>query len=372
MIPYEFEVKEIIKSRGVPVEPYCIVASNSNTTLEECLSEISPPYVVKAQVRGWGRAKAGLVKFAEDREEARREVTELFARTFDGAPIRYVMISKRLRILRELYLSVMLNYAPPYILLLASRSGGVEVEEQASRSGVLRIKIDPFEGVRDYMVRYVSRFLDVPLELLREILEGMYSAIWEYNFHLLELNPLAVTESGIVALDAKAIVDDDALEQNPRLGEMKSRYESELTREEALARKMGFSVVPLSGDTAVIGNGAGLTMATLDALVSLGGNPGLFLDLGGGASADRVKTAMSLVLGKPNIKRVLVNILGGITRCDEVARGVVEALKESGRSDVKIVFRLSGFKEEEGRKILEEYGINAFRNFEDAVREVVR
>ncbi|QOJ78169.1 succinate--CoA ligase subunit beta [Infirmifilum lucidum] len=372
MIPYEFEVKEIVKSKGVRVEPYCIVASNSNTALEECLSEISPPYVVKAQVRGWGRAKAGLVKFAEDREEARRGVAELFARTFGGAPIRYVMVSKRLGILRELYLSVMVNYAPPYILLLASRSGGVEVEEQASRDGVLRIKIDPFEGVRDYMVRYISKFLDVPLDPLRGILEGLYSAIWDYNLHLLELNPLAVTENGIIALDAKAIVDDDALEQNPRLGEIRSRYESELTDEEALARKMGFSVVLLNGDTAVIGNGAGLTMATLDALVSLGGSPGLFLDLGGGASAERVKAAMSLVLGKLSIKRVLVNILGGITRCDEVAKGVVEALKESGRRDMKIVFRLSGFREEEGRRILEDYGIRAFKSFEDAVREVVR
>lgn len=372
MIPFEFEIKGIISSRGIPVEPHCIVSREKPEQVEECLNKIDPPYVVKAQVRGWGRAKAGLVNFAGDKEEARRLIRDFFNRSFEGKPVRYVVVSKRVRVERELYLSMMIDYVSAGILLLAAREGGVDVESLASSGTLLRIRIDPYEGLRDYMVRRVSSFLKLPLEPLQKILLSMYSILWEYNLHLLELNPLAVTEEGVFALDSKAIVDDDALDRNPLLAEIRSRYISELDPEEVIAKNSGFSLVLLDGDTAVIGNGAGLTMATLDAVVSAGATPGLFLDLGGGASAERVKTALTLVLEKPRIKRVLVNVLGGITRCDEVARGAVEALRNSGRRDVKVVFRLSGFKEDEGRKTLAEVGILAYRDFEDAVREVVR
>ncbi|PLJ77755.1 ATP-grasp domain-containing protein [Infirmifilum sp. SLHALR2] len=371
MIPYEFEVKELIRRSGILVEPHCVVDKSKPESLSDCLSSIDPPYVVKAQVRGWGRAKAGLVKFVDSREEAERAVLELMSRAFGGSSVRYVIVSERMNVQKELYLSMMVDYTPPYLLLLASRSGGIDVETQALASGVLKVRINPFEGVREYMARRVAKFLELPVDETHRILEGMYSAVWEYNLHLLELNPLALTDDGIVALDAKAIVDDDALDLNPRLSEIRARYESELSLEENTARKMGFSLILLDGDIAVIGNGAGLTMATMDAVAALGGRPGVFLDLGGGASAERVKTALMLVLSRANIKRVIVNILGGITRCDEVARGAVDALRESGRGDVKVVFRLSGFMEDEGRKILEEQGIRAFRDFEEAVRQVV-
>ncbi|MEZ0345074.1 MAG: ATP-grasp domain-containing protein [Infirmifilum sp.] len=371
MIPYEFELKQIISQRGIAVQPYCVASSANPASIEECLQAVKPPYVVKAQVRGWGRAKAGLISFAEDKEEARRIAVDLLSRTFDSKPIKYVVIAQRLDILRELYLSMMIEHNPPGVLLLASRLGGVDVESQTSEGELIKIRIDPFEGLRSYMVRRVALFLSVPLEDTRRILEAMYSILWEYNLHLLELNPLAVTDKGVVALDSKAIVDDDALELNPRLAELKSRYEAELTRDEAAAKTSGFSLVDLTGDVAVVGNGAGLTMATLDAVVEAGGSPGLFLDLGGGASAERVEKALSIVFEKSRIRRVLVNILGGITRCDEVALGAVNALQRSPRKNVKVVFRLSGFKESEGREILVKAGIPAFRDFEEAVKEVV-
>ncbi|AKG39041.1 hypothetical protein MA03_07020 [Infirmifilum uzonense] len=372
MIPYEFEIKNIISQRGIPVEPHCIISSENLDSLESCLDSFPPPYVVKAQVRGWGRAKAGLIGFADNAGEARRLAHEYLSRSFNGKPVRYVVVSKRMSVQRELYLSMMIEYSPPGILLLAAREGGIDVESQASSGELLRIRIDPFEGLRAYMVRRTATFLGIPHESAQVILGAMFSTLWDYNLHLLELNPLAVTEEGIFALDSKAIVDDDALDMNPLLSEIKKRYEAELEPEEAVAKKAGFSLVLLNGDTAVIGNGAGLTMATLDAVVSLGAKPGLFLDLGGGASSERVKTALGIVLEKSSVKRILVNILGGITRCDEVATGALEALRNSKRNDVKVVFRLSGFKEEEGRRILSEAGIPAYREFHEALKEVVR
>lgn len=371
MIPYEFEVKEIIARRGVAVDPHCVVSSPDLGPIKECLSRVKPPYIIKAQVRGWGRAKAGLVATADSAGSAVSAVERIFGMKFEGRPVRYVMVSHRFTVLRELYLSMMVSYSPPSLLILASKRGGVDVESWSAAEGILRVKIDPLEGLRAYMVRRVSSFLEIPEETTGKILGAMYSALWDYNLHLLELNPLAVTEEGLYALDAKAIVDDDALYTNPLLSTIRSRIESELSEEEAVARTAGFSLVTLDGDVAVIGNGAGLTMATLDAVAEAGGRPGLFLDLGGGASAERVRAALQIVLKRPEVKRVLVNILGGITRCDEVARGAVEALRESKRADIKIVFRLSGLMEEEGRRILEEAGIHAYREFEEAIQEVM-
>jgi succinyl-CoA synthetase beta subunit len=368
VILYEFEAKRILEEVGIPTEASVLVSEEDAGRLRELASRVPGPYVVKAQLRQWGRGKAGLVRFADTLDEVERFARGMLGLEWGGERVRYVLVSERVRVLRELYLSMMVVGSPPGVLLLASGAGGVEVEERA-RGGLLAIRIDPFEGLRDYMVRRAAKHLGLQADQLAPLLKGMYRALWEYSLLLLELNPLAVTDRGLVAIDRKAVADEDS--GNPKLSEFLSRYEGELGDLQREARRWGFAAVPLEGEIAVVGNGAGLTMAALDAVADAGGRPGLFLDLGGGASADRVKAALKLALSQPRIRRVLVNVLGGITRCDEVARGLVEALREAGRPGVKVVVRLSGFMEEEGRRILEEAGLKPCGTLEEAVAEVV-
>ncbi|MEM3982703.1 MAG: succinate--CoA ligase subunit beta [Thermofilum sp.] len=368
MILLEFEVKEILEQYGIPTEAAVTVDSTSVGKLNELASHLRSPLVVKAQVRGWGRGKAGLVKFAETLDEAEKLARSMLGSPFGAERVRYVMVSEFVKPRRELYLSMMLGGDPPGVLLLASTAGGVSVEEKAAGS-LLSLRLDPSVGLRSYAVRRVAKHLGVSEALLEPVLRGMFRALWDYSLTLLELNPLAETEHGLVAIDRKAIADEDS--GNPKLESFISRYEEELGPLQREARKWGFAAVQLEGDIAVVGNGAGLTMATLDAVADAGGRPGLFLDLGGGAAAERVKAALGLVLAQPQVSKILVNIVGGITRCDEVARGLVEAVRERKERDVKIVVRLSGFMEEEGRRILGEAGIVAYSSLEDAVREVV-
>ncbi|MEM1714378.1 MAG: succinate--CoA ligase subunit beta [Thermofilaceae archaeon] len=367
MILHEFEVKRILEQYGIPTEQAALVGEADVGRFEELVSRLKPPYVVKAQVRGWGRGRMGLVRIAGTLSEAKSHALQMLGATFRGERVRHVMVSEKLRVVRELYLSMMVGGSPPGVLLLASSAGGIEVEEAAG--GVLMLRVDPYTGLRSYHVRRVAKQLNTPESAIEPILRGMYKALWDYSLTLLELNPLAETERGLVAVDRKAIADTDS--GNPRLAEFISRYEEELGSLQLEAKRWGFAAVKLEGDVAVVGNGAGLTLATLDAVAEAGGRPGLFLDLGGGAAAERVKAALKLVLSEPGIRKVLVNIVGGITRCDEVAKGVVEALREAGGESVKLVVRLTGFMEEEGRRILSEAGVKVFGSLEEAVSEVV-
>lgn len=363
----------MLEKLGVPVEPSCVVSSPDDSSLSSCLKAIGPPFVVKAQVRGWGRGKRGLVIPAENEGDAVRAVKELFSASYDGQPIRYVMVSKRVQVLREYYLALMLDADAQRILLLASREGGVDVETLAQRPGGLLLQpIDPLVGLRGYMARRVASYLGVEVPEVGRILSAMYTAFWRYNMILLELNPLALTDKGLVAIDRKAIVDDDALQLNDDLRGFASRYEEELSEIQRVSVKEGFAVVELGeGGVAVVGNGAGLTMATMDYVEQVGGRPGLFLDLGGGASSERVEKALSLIMSLGKYDRILLNILGGITRCDEVARGILQALEKTSNRHLKISVRLSGFKEEEARSLLESRGIRAFQTLEEAVKEVI-
>jgi succinyl-CoA synthetase beta subunit len=371
MIPYEFEIKEMLQSAGIPVENSCLLGGALENVMP-CLQGLTPPLIVKAQVRGWGRGKAGLIKSAGSVDEAIKISEEMLSWKFQGEKIRYVMVSEKKTILREMYVSLMVSTAPQGYLLLASRYGGMDVEELVRLpEGLLRIFIDPFEGLRDYMARKVANYLEIPYGATSIFLNGLWRVFKDYNFTLLEINPLALTEDGVLALDRKGIIDDDAL-GDERLSDIAKRYFSELDALSYAAISRGFTAVRLDGNIAVIGNGAGLTMATLDAVSDCGGKPGFFLDLGGGAEMERVKEALKLVLSQEHISRVLINILGGITRCDEVARGVVGALKEVRGREAKVVVRLSGFMEEEGRRILQEAGILPYQSLEEAVAEVVR
>lgn len=366
MILYEFEARRLLELGGISLEASCVISSAEE--LGGCLSNIKPPYVIKAQVRGWGRGKAGLVKIAETAGEAEEYVRQFLGASYGGAPIRYVMVSEYVPHEEEYYISLMLDGASRSILLLASRSGGVDVE---SGKDVVRLRMSSLAGLKPYMVRLVSDYLGVSRDILGEFLRRIYAVFTSYKLHLLELNPLVIVGDRLIPIDRKAIVDDDAVSTAGILMEFWRRYLDELPPVQRRAVKAGINLVVLDGYVGVIGNGAGLTMATMDLVEQLGGRPGVFLDVGGGASAERVRSSLELVSEVEGISSIVVNILGGITRCDEVARGIIEAVKRRPRLLEMTHVRMAGLNEEEGRQILEEAGVRVYADPVVAVKEAV-
>jgi succinyl-CoA synthetase beta subunit len=367
---YEYEAKEIASRYGIPVprgklartpdEAY-IVASELGST------------VIKAQVLVGGRGLAGGVKIAQTPWEAREAAFKLLESSIRGVKVNIVLVEEKICVSRELYLSLTIDRAMRKPVFLVSEMGGVEIEDLARKypGKVHRIHVDPEVGYSDYMSRIALSALNLPWSSLSElssIMKSMYRIMVEYDAELVEFNPLAYScEGKLIALDAKIIIDDNSLPRHPDLQEL---YGRELTSYEKKARELGFSYVELDGDIGVISNGAGLTMATMDSILFYGGKPANFLDIGGGASRERVREAVKLMLNHPRTRVLLVNIFGGITRCDEVALGIIEALKEV--SQVKpIVVRMLGTNEEEGRRILLEQGISVFVEMDDAVKTAV-
>lgn len=367
---YEYEAKEIASRYGIqvprgklartPDEAY-IVASELGST------------VIKAQVLVGSRGLAGGVKIAQTPWEAREAAFKLLESSIRGVKVNIVLVEEKICVSRELYLSLTIDRAMRKPVFLVSEMGGVEIEDLARKypGKVHRIHVDPEVGYSDYMSRIALSALNLPWSSLSElssIMKSMYRIMVEYDAELVEFNPLAYScESKLIALDAKIIIDDNSLPRHPDLQEL---YGRELTSYEKKARELGFSYVELDGDIGVISNGAGLTMATMDSILFYGGKPANFLDIGGGASRERVREAVKLMLNHPRTRVLLVNIFGGITRCDEVALGIIEALKEV--SQVKpIVVRMLGTNEEEGRRILLEQGISVFVEMDDAVKTAV-
>ncbi|MCS7127256.1 MAG: ADP-forming succinate--CoA ligase subunit beta [Thaumarchaeota archaeon] len=364
---YEHEAVELFNRYNIPA-PKSFLASTPEEA-RRAVERLGGQAVLKAQVLVGGRGKAGGIRAVRSPEEAEAVARELLSMRIRGEAVRRLLVAELVRVSRELYLSLTVDRTNRGHVLLASPMGGVDIEEIAAThpDRILRLTLSPLVGIRDYHVRKVHSFLGVPGELagdLSRTLRGLYSLYADYGCELAEINPLAVTEDGrLLALDAKVIVDDNFA----RVNGLKFERERDL---EEVARELGFSYVELDGNIGVICNGAGLTMATMDLVKHYGGRPANFLDIGGGADAKRVESAVSLLLSKESVKVVFVNVLGGITRCDEVATGLVRALKSSGR-DVKLVVRLVGTREEEGQRILKENGYEYFRSMEEAARRAV-
>lgn len=258
-------------------------------------------------------------------------------------------------------------------MFLTSSEGGVDIEELAARAPekIVRVPVDPLTGLKGFHVRRLVKGVGLAKEQAKQfskMASALYKLFIDYDCELAEINPLAIDENGnLVAVDAKVIIDDNALFRRP---EFKGREERELSEFEALAKKEGFSYVELDGNIGIIGNGAGLTMATMDTVYLYGGKPANFLDIGGGARAELVEKAASILLRHPKVEVIFVNVLGGITRCDEVARGLVRALEKHGAGK-KIVVRMMGTNEEEGKRILAEAGIYAYDSMEEAAKKAV-
>ncbi len=352
---HEYQSKQLFAEFGVPI-PKGDVA----TTPEEArhiAEELGEPVVVKSQVLVGGRGKAGGIRYAESPNDAYQVASQILGMQIKGLTVKKVLVDQAADIQKEIYLGIVIDRSARRAVMMASAEGGVEIEEVARENpeAIIRVSIDPFLGLRGYQANQIAMGIGLSREQLRafgKIANGLYQAFQAHDASLAEINPLIVDSSGdLLAVDGKMLIDDNALFRHPDLAEM--RDVDEETDSEQEARLTGLSYVELDGEIGCMVNGAGLAMTTMDLTKLFGGSPANFLDIGGGAQADKVATALRLILADPNVKAVLFNIFGGITRCDEVARGILAALDEV-KPDVPMVARLVGTNEEEGRAILAE------------------
>jgi succinyl-CoA synthetase beta subunit len=371
---YEYEAKNILTQYGIPA-PQGVLITNANNVVN-AVAELKPPFAVKSQVLVAGRGKAGGILFADSAEEAEKAAEKLLKTAIMGVPVKKVLIEEKLSVNKELYCGVTIDRFARSYVAIASAVGGVEIEEIAEKTpqAVLKILINPQQGFRSFHARQVARKLGYGgtrlVELARN-LEKLYRAGRNYDAELIEINPLAETgEGGFVALDARIIIDDNALFRHQKYKRRLLEEERDRTSQETQALRNDLAYVKLGGNIGVIGNGAGLVMATLDVIRYYGGKPANFLDVGGGAPAERVAAALNIVLSDPNVEAVFVNILGGITRCDDVARGIIEVTKKTVLSKPMVV-RLVGTNEEEGKRVLAEAGIYVLDSIEEAASQLV-
>ncbi len=353
----EYEAKQIFRESGIPVPNSELITRAGEAAA--ALARIADHVVLKAQVDVGGRGKAGGILPATE-ENIAAVAKELFGKTIKGLPVCQVLVEEALDIQHEYYLSITIDRSAKMPVILFSEEGGVEIETLAKeRPGALRRAfVDPsFSDVPGFTLRNVLG--DAP-KAIGPVINALYHVYREHDAILAEINPLVLTPKGILAADGKIVLDDNAL---ARQGISENR---DLTEREAEAEKHGFSYVELDGSIGVIGNGAGLTMATLDIIAHYNGKAANFLDVGGGAACERVMHAVRLVASMPGVKVIVVNLLGGITRCDEVAHGIIDAGVPQ-----PVIVRLAGTNEAEGRRLLEEKGYRMLDTMDQAIRAAV-
>jgi len=373
----EHEGKKIFQKVGIPLLPGKVA-----TTLEEAIKvsdELGYPVVVKGQILHGGRGKAGLIKVVKDKAELEKITPPILAGKIKDMMVQNVLIEKAAKIVNELYISAMFDTFNREIIFIMSTEGGVDIEEVAAKTPE-KVRKERFPIDYAFTIKNAEDlaknlgFKDDDLKQLSDILLKIWNAMETMDLQLIEINPLAVLESGqIIALDSKVIIDDNAVFRQPLYQEfLKARIPDDPLEDKANSYDVAF--VRLDGDIGIIGNGAGLVMGTTDLIAEFGGKPANFLDVGGGASTERVLNALSIVkeVGETGeaIDVLLVNIFGGITRCDHVAQAVIEARDKLGLT-MPFVVRLTGTKQEEGMKILEKAGMNAFTDMEPAVKRAV-
>jgi len=370
---HEYQAKRLFAEHGVPI-PQGDVASTP-AEAREIARELGGKVVVKAQVLTGGRGKAGGVKLANSPDEAEAEAKRILGMDIKGFKVRRVLIDKQAPgIKNEIYLAVLIDRGRRLPMIMASASGGMDIEEVADKTPeeIITAHIEPVLGVRGYQTTYIASQIDLPRELWRDfhkVVVGLYECFKSNDASLTEINPLVITgENRLLAVDGKMSIDDNALSRQSRLAEMRDvAEEPEAERE---ARLTGINFIKLDGNIGCMVNGAGLAMTTMDIIKLFGGDPANFLDIGGGAKADQVATGLRLILSDPNVEAVLINIFGGITRGDEVAKGILQALEEVETS-VPMVIRLAGTNAKEGRAILADASMETAETLSDAARKAV-
>ncbi len=350
---HEYLSKQIFAKHGVPI-PEGEVAETPQEA-QAAAEKIGLPVVVKAQVLVGGRGKAGGIKVAQTGEEARDHTEAILNLSLKGLPVRKVLIDEAAKIAEEIYLGITNDRAARKPVMMVSAEGGVDIEEVASRTPekIIKCHIDPLMGLQNYQARDLAAGIDLSRQLWRafgKIAYGLWEAYNDSDATLAEINPLVVTTEGdLLAVDGKMVLDDNALFRHPELAALRDTDVD--APAEIQAREHGLSYIKLEGNIGCMVNGAGLAMTTMDIIKLFGGEPANFLDIGGGASAEKVAAALEIILSDDRVETVLFNIFGGITRCDLVARGILEAL-ETVDSDVPMIARLVGTNAKEGRQLL--------------------
>ena len=378
---HEYQAKEILRSFGVPVPESKIAFSVKEA--EEAAAEIGLPVVVKAQIHAGGRGKGGGVKFAPTAQDVSQYANDILGMTLvthqtgpEGKLVKKVLIEAASNIDRELYAGIVLDRATSMVTFMVSTEGGMEIEKVAEETPekIVKIGVDPAVGLRPFQARQMAFALNMTGDAFKNAVKffmALYKAYMGTDASLFEINPLVVTKEGdVLALDAKANFDDNALYRHKDITALRDLDEEEPLEIEA--GRSGLNYIKLEGNIGCMVNGAGLAMGTMDIIKLTGGEPANFLDVGGGASAETVEKGFRIILSDKNVKAVLINIFGGIVRCDRVAKGVIEAIKNID-TEVPIVVRLQGTNAEEGKKLLEESGMNiiAATELRDAAEKVV-
>ena len=379
---HEYQAKELFRKYGVPVPEGAVAASPKEAA--DHVRAMGGRAVIKAQVHAGGRGKAGGVKVVSSPEEGEKYAAGLIGSRLvthqtgpEGVPVDRVLVEELLDIARELYVSVIVEPSLRMPVMIASAAGGMDIEEVAATTPekIVQIAIDPVIGFQPYMGRKAARGLGLPQELVRPagaLFANLFRLFEGLDCTLAEVNPLAITaDNRLLAADAKLAFDDDALRRHPELAELRDdRQEDPLDVE---ANRADVNYIRLDGEVGCMVNGAGLAMATLDIIGQMGSQPANFLDVGGGASEEQISRAFTIMLADPKVKKVLINIFGGILRCDVAARGIVAGAREKG-IDLPLVVRMRGTNAEEGRRILAESGLRVViaDNLQEAAQKVVQ
>lgn len=370
---HEYQAKELFVRGGLPVPPGTVVTTPDEA--EKVAAGIGKPVVVKAQVLVGGRGKAGGVKIAKTPAEAKEKAQAILGMDIKGETVHKVLVTEAVDIATEIYVGVILDRATQRPLVMSSAEGGVEIEVTAKENpdAIKRLTVDPVMGIQPFEARRIATALVDDFKVARQIasvIEKLYNVYRDVDASLAEINPLIVTPGGeVLAIDAKINIDDSALYRHADIEAMRDIQAEDPGEVEA--RGEGLSFVRLDGSVGCVVNGAGLAMATMDLVKHYGGQPANFLDIGGSSRPEKVVTAMNIILRDPNVKSILFNIFGGITRCDDVARGLVTAFEQM-KLEHPVVVRLTGTNEAEGRTILEKIpSLHTSETMDDAVKKAI-
>jgi succinyl-CoA synthetase beta subunit len=366
---HEYQAKQVFAEAGIPVPPGEI----ATTPVEayDIAERMNQPVMVKAQVLVGGRGKAGGVKYAENAEAAKVLGTTILGMDIKGEKVNKVLVTTAEDIISESYVGIILDRGTKRPVIMVSPAGGVDIEEVAAKTPekIHKVAVDPIVGLKAYQARDLAMALYRDINQVRQataIIMKLYDAFWKVDASLVEINPLITnTDAKVVAIDAKINIDDNALFRQKKIAEMRDVEAEEAS--EVQAREADLSYVKLDGNIGCMVNGAGLAMATMDLVKRYGGEPANFLDIGGSSNPEKVIAALRIILSDPNVKAILINIFGGITRCDDVANGIVAAFKELNPS-VPVVVRLTGTNEEEAARILQSVNLPS----EDTLDKVVK
>ena len=371
---YEYNVRDIFSSEGIVTSEGYLALSPSEVF--EIAKKLESPVVLKSQVLTGGRGKAGGILFADRPDEAKKMASELFMKKIKGYPVTKILVVKKEDIEQEYYLGITINFQKRKTSLIFSTEGGVDIEELAVKNPekIVKVDIDPVIGLQNYHLAMLAKALDyneVIFKQLKDICKKLYSIYTKNDCLLVEINPLALVNNGekLMALDAKLESDDNANYRQTDLAEVwDEKTEDQI---ELIGRKAGFVTIKLNGPVSIISNGAGNAIYALDLLKKYGTSAANILDLSGGATAEKVQRAVNVVAQDQDVKAILFNVFGGITRCDEIANGIIHSIKNMPKN-MSVVCRLQGTNREQGIRILNEAGFEAFMYLEDAIKKVIK